>query len=68
MCENAKSLTEFIYAAMFTSLLVTMYATLKFHKPSQVFYGKSTYYKTTTDYMKYSSKITENRVCKDLIY
>ena len=52
---------------MFTSLLVTLYSTLKFHKPSRGFYGKFTRYDTTTDYMEYSSKITENRICKNLI-
>ena len=35
---------------------------LNFHKPSRVFYVTSTYNKTTTDYMKYSSKMAENRV------
>ena len=40
------------------------HATLKFHKPSQVFYVTSTYNKTTKDYMKYSSKMAENRVCE----
>ena len=38
------------------------HATLNFHKPSGVFYVTSTYNKTTTDYMKYSSKMAENRV------
>ena len=40
------------------------HATLKFHKPSRVFYITSTYKKTTKDYMKYSSKMAENRVCE----
>ena len=40
------------------------HATLKFHKPSRVFHLTSTYNKTTKDYMKYSSKIAENRVCE----
>ena len=40
------------------------HATLKFHKPSRVFYETSTYNKTTKDYMKYSSKMAENRVCE----
>ena len=41
---------------MFTSLLVT---TLRLN-----FYVMSTYYKTTADYMKYSSKMAKNRVCE----
>ena len=48
-------LVFFIFAAMFISLQVFT-RDLKFHKPSQVFYGSSTYNKTTRDYMKYSSK------------
>ena len=40
------------------------HATLKFHNTSRVFYVTSTYNKTTTDYMKYSSKMAENRVCE----
>ena len=40
------------------------HATLKFHKPSRAFYVTSTYNKTTKDYMKYSSKMAENRVCE----
>ena len=40
------------------------HATLNFHKPSGVFYVTSIYNKTTTDYMKYSSKMAENRVCE----
>ena len=40
------------------------HATLKFHKPSPVFYVTSTYIKTTKGYMKYTSKRTENRVCE----
>ena len=35
---------------------------LNFYKPSRVFYITSTYNKTTTDCMKYSSKMAENRV------
>ena len=42
------------------------HATLKFYKPSWVFCVTSTYYKTTTDYMKYSSKMAKNRVCEIL--
>ena len=38
------------------------HATLKFHKPSRVFYVTSTHNKTTKDYMKYRSKMAENRV------
>ena len=38
------------------------HATLKFHKLSRVFYVTSTHNKTTKDYMKYSSKMAENRV------
>ena len=40
------------------------HATLKFHKPSRVFYVTSTYNKTMKDYMKHSSKMAENRVCE----
>ena len=40
------------------------HATLKFHKPSQVFYVTSTYNKATKEYVKYSSKMAENRVCE----
>ena len=41
------------------------HATLKFHKPSRYFYvTASTYDKTTKDYIKYSSKMAENRVCE----
>ena len=40
------------------------HATLKFHKLSRVFYVMSTYYKTTTDYIKYSSIMAKNRVCE----
>ena len=40
------------------------HATLKFHKPSRVFYVTSTYNKTTKDYMKYNSKMAENRACE----
>ena len=40
------------------------HATLKIHKPSRVFYVTSTYNKTTKNYMKYSSKMAENRVCE----
>ena len=40
------------------------HATLKFHKPSRVFYVTFTYNKTTKDYMKYTSKMAENRVCE----
>ena len=39
------------------------HATLKFHKSSRVFYVTSTY-KTTKDYMKYTRKMAENRVCE----
>ena len=38
------------------------HATLKFHKPSWVFFVTSTYNKTKKDYMKYSSKMAENPV------
>ena len=38
------------------------HATINFHKPSRVFYVMSTYNKTTTDYMKYSSKMAESHV------
>ena len=38
------------------------HTTLKFHKPSGVFYVTSTHNKTTKDYMKYRSKMAENRV------
>ena len=37
---------------------------LNFHKPSRVFYVMSTYNKTMTDYMEYSSKMAENHVCR----
>ena len=40
------------------------HATLKFPKPRRVFYVSSTYNKTTKDYMKYTSKMAENRVCE----
>ena len=40
------------------------HATLKFHKPSRVFYVTSTYNKATKNYMKYSSKMAENRICE----
>ena len=40
------------------------HATLKFHKPSQIFYVRSTYNETKTDYMKYSGKMAENHVCE----
>ena len=40
------------------------HAMLKFHKRSRVFYVTSTYDKTKKDYMKYSSKMAENRVCE----
>ena len=40
------------------------HATLKFHKPSRFFYVMSTYNEITKDYMKYSSKMAENRVCE----
>ena len=40
------------------------HATLNFYKPSRVFYVTSTYDKTTTGYMKYSSKMAENCVCE----
>ena len=40
------------------------HATLKIHKPSRVFYVTSTCDKTTKDYMKYSSKMADNRVCE----
>ena len=40
------------------------HATLKFYKPSRVFYVTFTYKKTKTDYMKYSSKMEDNRVCE----
>ena len=36
------------------------HATLNFYKPSRVFYVTSTHNKTTTDYMKYSSKMAES--------
>ena len=49
---------------MFTVKFTRDHATLKFHKPSRVFYVTSTYNKTTTDYMKYSSKMAENHVCE----
>ena len=42
------------------------HATLKIHNPSRVFYVTSTHNKTTKDYMKYSSKMAENRVCEIL--
>ena len=42
------------------------HATLKIHNPSRVFYVTSTYNKTTKDYMKYSSKMADNRVCEIL--
>ena len=42
------------------------HATLKIHNPSRVCYVTSTYNKTMKDYMKYSSKMTENRVCEIL--
>ena len=54
----------FIFEVMFTSLLIHDHATLNFYKPSRVFYVTSTYNKTTTDYMKYSSKMAENRICE----
>ena len=37
---------------------------LNFYKLSWVFYITSTYNKTTTDYMKYSSKMVENCICE----
>ena len=37
---------------------------IKFYKTSRVFYVTSTYNKTTKDYMKYRSKMAENRVCE----
>ena len=54
---------------LLTSLVV---ATLRFFytwnlkiTQTEIFYGKFTYYKTTTDYMKYSCILmAENRVCK----
>ena len=40
------------------------HATLRFPKPSRVFYVTSTCNKTTNDYMKYTSKMAENRICE----
>ena len=40
------------------------HATLKFPNRAVFFYVTSTYDKTTKEYMKYTSKMAENRVCE----